>query len=259
MALSPVPQTPPAALPDADLPLDRVMVVYAHPDDPEFFSGGLLALLADAGKSITYVLATSGDKGSDDPDMTAQRLIEIREEEQRNAAAVMGSTDLYFLRNPDGELFPDLNLRKQITRVIRQHKPDIVITCDPATWYFRNGGVNHPDHRAIGEATMAAVYPTARDRHNFPDLLLNESLEPHKVRKLYLAGTQNPNARFNITSVFDRKMQAILCHKSQVRDVEGMLKRQRDARDPDFPDFTQVDDSKLNPVYTESYRVLTLR
>lgn len=246
MALSPVPQPPPP-----DTPLDRVMVVYAHPDDPEFFSGGLLALFADAGKHITYVLATSGDKGSDDPDMTVERLITIREAEQRAAAAVMGSDDVHFLRYPDGELFPDLVLRKAITRAIRQHRPDIVITCDPTTFYFRNGGVNHPDHRAIGEATMDAVYPTARDRHNFPDLWRAEGLEPHKVRKVYLAGTQQPNVKFNITSVIDRKIQAILCHKSQVKDVDGMLARQRDARDMDF--------DETNPVYTESYHTLTLR
>src|SRR5258708_4540210 len=114
----------------------RVMAIYAHPDDPEFFSGGTLIKWGLEGMILTYVLVTSGDKGTDDPDMTMQRLIEIREAEQRAAAKVSGASTVIFLRYPDGELEPTLDLRRALTRVIRQQQPDIVVTNDPATRWF---------------------------------------------------------------------------------------------------------------------------
>ena len=235
----------------SEAPFTSVMSIYAHPDDPEFFSGGLLATLAAQGMNLTYVLATSGDKGTDDPEMTGQRLMELREAEQRSAAKRLGSENLVFLRYPDGELMPTLGLRRDLTRLIRQFKPDIVITNDPQTYWYKNGGINHPDHRAIGEATLAAVFPTARDRHNFPELWRNEGLEPHKVRRVYLSGTQNPNVRINISAVLERKIEAILEHVTQIKDVDGLVKRQRENRDVDFDEVTHT--------YTESYRVINLR
>lgn len=229
-------------------PLNRVMAIYAHPDDPEFFSGGALAKWANEGKHLIYVLATSGDKGTDDPAMTRARLIEIREAEQRAAAACMGSDTVIFLRYPDGELVADLRLRRDLTRVIRQFKPDIVVSNDPSTYYTRFGSINHPDHRAIGEGVLAAIYPAARDPLSFVELLRDEKLEPHKVRKVYLSGTLNPNLRINITDVLERKIAAILEHRSQIKNPDELIKRQTDNRDPDFEDL-----------YTEAYRVLTLR
>ncbi len=230
--------------------LKRVMAIYAHPDDPEFFSGGTLAKWAMAGKELIYVLATSGDKGTDDQDMTALRLIEIREAEQRAAAKVTGGSTVIFLRYADGELEPNLDLRRSLTRIIRLQKPDIVVTNDPNTRWFDSGSVNHPDHRAIGDATLNAVYPSARDRHTFVELWRDEKLEPHKVRHIYLAGTREGDVKVNITDVLDRKIAAICEHKSQVKDVEALIKRQRDAFDPAF---------SPEKVYTETYRVLTLR
>lgn len=226
------------------------MVIYAHPDDPEFFSGGALIKWGLEGKELVYVLATSGDKGSDDPEMTTQRLIEIREAEQRAAAKAAGAKTVIFLRYPDGELEPNLELRRALTRIIRQHKPDIVVTNDPATRYSASGSINHPDHRAIGDATLAAVYPAARDRHTFVELWRDEGLEPHKVRQVYLSGTRDPNVKINITDVLQQKIAAILEHKSQIKDVEGLTKRQHDSWDTSFSDGS---------VYTESYHVLTLR
>jgi LmbE family N-acetylglucosaminyl deacetylase len=233
-------------------PLRRVMAIYAHPDDPEFFSGGTLVKWALEGKELIYVLATSGDKGTDDPAMTAQRLIEIREAEQRAAAQVTAGVPctMIFLRYADGELEPNMALRRALTRVIRIQKPDIVVTNDPATRWFDSGSVNHPDHRAIGDATLNAVYPSARDRHTFVELWRDEKLEPHKVRHVYLAGTRDPNEKVNITDVLDRKIAAICEHKSQVKDSEALAKRQRDNIDPAFAP---------EKVYTEAFRVLTLR
>src|SRR5258706_11328890 len=150
--------------------ISRVMAIYAHPDDPEFFSGGTLIKWGLEGKEIIYVMATSGDKGSDDPEMTNQRLIEIREAEQRAAAKHANSDKVIFLRYPDGELVPDLGLRRALTRVIRQYQPDVVVTNDPTTRWTPQGSINHPDHRAIGDTALAAVFPSARDRHTFVEL-----------------------------------------------------------------------------------------
>ena len=231
------------------------MALFAHPDDPEFFAGGLLAKMGHEGKRLIYVLATSGDKGSDDREMTSERLIETREAEQRNAAMVAGAKaeDVIFLRIPDGTLIPDLALRRTLTRVIRQQKPDVVITNDPMMRWSRNGGVNHPDHVAIGHAALDAIYPTARDHMNFVELWRDEGLDTHKVRYIYLAGSQDPNVKVDITSVLDTKIDAIKQHQSQVRDPAAMDKRLREGRDADYPDY--LGDA---PRYTESYRVLRL-
>jgi LmbE family N-acetylglucosaminyl deacetylase len=231
-------------------PLNRVMAIYAHPDDPEFFSGGSLIKWGLEGKELIYVLATSGDKGTDDPQMTGPRLVEIREAEQRAAAKVAGVSDVIFLRYPDGELEPTLALRRDLTRIIRMQQPDIIVTNDPATRWFDNGSINHPDHRAIGDAVLNAVYPSARDRFTFVELWRDEGLEPHKVRHVYLSGTREPNVKINITDVFDKKIAAICEHKSQITDVEAMIKRQREYFDPTFPD---------ERTYVESFRMLTLR
>ena len=236
-------------------PVERVMALFAHPDDPEFFAGGLLAKMGQAGKRLIYILVTSGDKGSDDPEMSGERLMAMRETEQRNAAQVAGAKaeDVVFLRIPDGTLMPDLTLRKALTRVLRHWQPDVVVTNDPMTRWSRTGGINHPDHVAIGHAALDAVYPTARDRLNFPELISDEGLNPHKVRYVYMAGSLEPNVKVDISAVLDRKIAAICEHRSQVKDPAAMEKRQRENRDPDYPDY--LGDA---PCYTESYRVLRL-
>lgn len=227
----------------------RVLGVFAHPDDPEFFSGGTFARWAADGAHITYVLATSGDKGSADPEMTRDRLIAIREEEQRCAAHVLGVQDVIFLRYPDGELYPTLELRRDIVRLIRLKQPDTVVTLDPTVFWYADRAVNHPDHRAIGEVTLAAVYPTARDRLNFVELERDEGIDPHKVKQLWIAGTQSANLRMDITAHLETKIAALREHKSQIADMEAMADRMRNNRDPEAPpDY---------PRYIESFRVIT--
>ncbi|MEM6530191.1 MAG: PIG-L family deacetylase, partial [Chloroflexota bacterium] len=147
--------------------IERVLGIFAHPDDAEFFCGATLARWAAEGADVHLLLATSGDKGSADPEMTSERLIEIREEEARKAAEVLGAKGVLFLRHPDGELAPSIELRRQLVRQIRLQKPDTVVTSDPTAFWYGTGYINHPDHRAIGDATLAAVFPTARDRLNF--------------------------------------------------------------------------------------------
>lgn len=227
----------------------RVLGVFAHPDDPEFFAGATFARWAAQGAEITFLMATSGDKGSEDPEMTHERLIEIREEEERRAAAVLGVKEVIFLRYPDGELVPTLALRRDITRVIRRTKPDVVVTCDPLNWYSE-GHINHPDHRAIGEATLAAVFPTARDRLNFIELERDEGLEVHKTRQVYISGARNPNKKVDVTDFIDRQIEALREHKSQIKDMDGLAERLRERkRDPESPDEF--------PRHIEAFHVVT--
>lgn len=229
----------------------RVMGIFAHPDDPEFFCGATFARWASEGAEVTFVLATSGDKGSSDPTMTTERLIAIREDEERCAAQVLGVKEVIFLRYPDGELQPTLGLRKDLVRLIRLKQPDVVVTCDPTVFWFMGRGINHPDHRAIGEAVLDAVYPTARDRLNFPDLLHQEGLEPHKVRQVYLAGTQTITKTVDVSSYIEAKIRSLYEHKSQIEDMEGMAQRVRErALDEQSPEDA--------PRYIERFHVITL-
>ncbi|HEX9029365.1 MAG TPA: PIG-L family deacetylase, partial [Anaerolineales bacterium] len=148
------PPVPQPALPDAWESPQRILVVLAHPDDPEFFCGATTARWTAAGHTVGYCLLTCGDKGSSDRTMTSERLCSIRHEEQRAAAAVLGVHQVKFLDFPDGYLVPDLNLRREITRVIRQERPDILVTCDPQTLFVGDNRLNHPDHRAAGQAAL---------------------------------------------------------------------------------------------------------
>ena len=225
------------------------MAIFAHPDDPEFFAGGTLAAWAESGATLSYVLATSGDKGSGEPDMTSERLIAIREEEQRCAASVIGCQDVTYLRMRDGELTPSLELRRELVRLIRLKQPTIVVTNDPTTFWYGDRAINHPDHRAIGEASLAAVFPTARDRLNYPDME-REGLLPHKVKQVYMAGASQPNVHVDISATVERKIVALREHKSQIADMEAMAERQRSRIDPAAP----LD----RPRWIESFTVITL-
>ena len=213
----------------------RVLGVFAHPDDPEFFAGGTLAKWASDGADITFVIATSGDKGSADPAMTSERLAEIREAEERDAAAALGAQDVIFLRYKDGELFPTLELRRDITRLIRLKKPDTVVTLDPTRW-FSSRGINHPDHRAIGAATLEAVFPTARDRLNFIEHERDEGLAPHKVGAVYIAGAVSPNVTIDVSDSVERQIRSLRAHKTQIADMDKMAENIRKrSLDPTAP------------------------
>ncbi|MCY3836265.1 MAG: PIG-L family deacetylase [Anaerolineaceae bacterium] len=206
---------------------ERVLGVFAHPDDPEFFAGGTFAKFAAAGSAVAFVVATSGDKGSSDPEMNSARLAAIREAEETAAASALGVPQVCFLRYPDGALQVSLELREALTRVIRKLRPELVITCDPQVFYRDGGSLNHPDHRAIGEATLDAVYPTARDRLNYPQHE-QEGLAPHKVRHLYIAGSPNPNFRVDVSDHIDTQVKALAEHRSQISDIQRLDEMIRD-------------------------------
>ncbi len=227
----------------------RVMGIFAHPDDPEFFCGGSFARWAAEGAEITFVLATSGDKGSADPEMTSERLAAIREVEERNAATALGVKDVIFLRYPDGELEPSLDLRRDLVRQIRLFQPQIVVTTDPTVFWSGDHSLNHPDHRAIGEAVCDAVYPTARDRLNFIQLERDEKLDPHKVKQLFISGTQSPNVKIDVSNYVETKITALREHKSQIADMEAMAERMRNNFDPESV--------AAYPHFAERFRVIT--
>jgi LmbE family N-acetylglucosaminyl deacetylase len=231
---------------------DRVLVVLAHPDDPEFFCGGTIACWAASGREITYCLLTRGDKGSDDDSLSIQELAEIREVEQRSAAKVLGVHEVMFLKELDGYVLPTLDLRRDIVRVIRQVRPHVVITCDPTNFFPSKTYINHADHRAAGQATLDAVYPAARSALYFPALSQEEGLAPHKVREVYVAGAQHPNITVDITEFFNQKVSALSEHRSQIKDITALEERMRKRMlDPESP----PDD----PRYIERFRRIVLR
>ena len=198
---------------------ERVLVVAAHPDDIEFGAAGTVARWVHEGTSVRYLLATRGDKGSDDPDTDVRELAAMREREQRDAAAVIGVEGVEFLDEPDGQVEPGLVLRERITRVIRAFRPEIVMTHDPTVLFVNNEWVNHPDHRAVGLATVDAVFPTARDPLNFPDHL-RDGLGAWKVAELFLWSTNEANQLVDIGTCIDAKIAALSRHASQFRHFE---------------------------------------
>jgi len=201
---------------------NRVLVVMAHPDDAEFGCGGTIAKWAAAGKEIDYVLCTSGDKGSSDLDVVPFRLAQTRRAEQINAAHALGAHHVAFLSYEDGTLTNTLALRRDIVREIRRFRPDAVICQDPTSRFGGNRYINHPDHRAAGDACLDAVYPSARDPHVFPELLI-ENFLPHKVREVFMSTQQGAEIWIDITDCFERKLEALRQHDSQVGDRSDQL------------------------------------
>lgn len=205
-------------LPEAEI--NRVLVVTAHPDDADFASAGSVALFADRGVEVSYLLVTDGDAGGNERTLDNSGMAELRRGEQRAAAKAVGVTDVRFLGYPDGQVVPSLELRRDIARVIRQVRPDLVITHHPDRNYLFVAP-SHPDHRAVGGAALDAVYPDARNPYAFPELVKDEGLEAWTVREVWLNGGSTPNHWVDITDVMDRKLAALQSHVSQVSHVEG--------------------------------------
>jgi len=208
-------------------PLERALVVISHPDDAEFGAASTIALLTAGGTRVDYVVTTDGSKGTEDPAVTPAELSATRIAEQRAAADILGVTEIVHLGYPDGYLTPSLDLRRDITRQIRRYRPDLVITQNPQRRLDHNPFIGHPDHLATGEATLAAIYPAARDHLNFPELWRDERLEPWKVRQVLLTGVEEPNLWLDVADTFDIGIRAIAAHTSQV-DAETVESRMRE-------------------------------
>lgn len=196
--------------------IERVLLIVAHPDDIESWAAGTVCRFIDAGKYVAYVLCTSGDKGSSDPTMTPAEVGARREAEQVEAARVLGVRDVVFLRWPDSEVEPALALRRELVRQVRYFRPDLVITHDPVPPYRL-----HPDHRAVGRATLDALFPCARDPLTFPEHR-QEGLQAHVVPEAWLFATETPDLWVDIAAVLPRKIAARLAHASQFTDAQEL-------------------------------------
>jgi LmbE family N-acetylglucosaminyl deacetylase len=191
-----------------------VLIVTPHPDDAEFGVAGTVARWTKAGKQVVYVVCTNGNKGTRDPDMKPEQLSEVRQNEQRAAAEILGVREVVFLGNPDQELEDTPEFRKQIVRMIRLYRPATIVTADPYRRY-----IWHRDHRIAGQVTIDAVFPYARDHLAYPDLI-EEGLQPHKVKEMLFWASENINYLSDITDTFDLKLAALRCHASQVKEME---------------------------------------
>jgi LmbE family N-acetylglucosaminyl deacetylase len=207
--------------------VERVLVVVAHPDDCDFGCAATTATFTAAGMSVSYCIVTNGDAGGSDRTISRAEMARIRQEEQRAAAAEVGVTDIAFLGYPDGRVTSSIELRRDITRVIRQRRPQRVLAQSPVRNFARIQA-SHPDHLAVGEATLGAVYPDARNPFAHPELLEMEGLEPHTVTEMWLMAFADADKVVDVTDTVDRKMAALRKHRSQYEDWDTLDARVRD-------------------------------
>lgn len=229
----------------------KAMSIHAHPDDQEFTVAGTLAKWSTAGCEVISVVITSGDAGSNDPLHDASykpALARLREGEQNAANEIIGVKQTIYMHYPDGELEPTLSLRKELTKLIRTLKPDVVVTGDPQAVFYGNGYINHPDHRAAAQAATYAVFPSAGSRLLFAELL-KEGFEPHNVKRLYLHGPEKPDTWVDITATIDTKIAALKKHASQLGDwdPEKMIR-----------EWAAEEGKEKGMNYAESYKVMVL-
>jgi len=199
-------------MPNHSIP-QSAMVIVAHPDDAEFTVAGTVATWTAAGCRVTYVICTDGNTGSHEPGMTRERLAEIRRSEQRAACAMLGVQDVVFLGYGDGTLQPTLELRRDLVQTLRTYQPEVVITSDPSVLFYGDEYINHPDHRAAGQAAIDAAAPACA-----MPLLWPEAGPPHRVRQIYIYGNLEPNRWIDISTSIERKIAALRQHASQMGD-----------------------------------------
>jgi LmbE family N-acetylglucosaminyl deacetylase len=229
----------------------KVMSIHAHPDDQEFTVAGTLAKWSRGGGDVISVVITSGDAGSNDPLHDASYkpvLAQIREDEQTAANEILGIRQTIFMHYPDGELEPTISLRRELTKLIRTHKPDVVVTGDPQAVFYGNGYINHPDHRAAAQVATYAVFPSAGSRLLFAELL-KEGYEPHNVKRLYLHGPEKPDTWVDVSETIDAKIAALKKHASQLGDwdPEKMIR-----------EWAAEEGKEKGMSYAEAYKVMVL-
>jgi LmbE family N-acetylglucosaminyl deacetylase len=213
----------------------RILVILAHPDDPEFFCGATLAFWAKNGHDIQYCLLTKGEKGSNDISEHPENLKSIRVLEQRDAAAIIGVTNIEFLDNEDGFLESNNSTRREIVKVIRRQKPDIVLTSDPTNLFHRDNYINHPDHLAAGRIVHEAIFPASGNPFYYPELIA-EGLEPHMPKEIWFSLPSQPNVVFDITDYWRIKLSALCKHRSQIGNIDKFNERMLNRRTQDSTD-----------------------
>jgi LmbE family N-acetylglucosaminyl deacetylase len=224
----------------------KILVILAHPDDPEFFCGGTIAKWISEGHQVSYCLLTKGEKGiNENFNPEDIKLIKaIRFLEQKRAGEVLGVQEIRYLDNPDGYLVPNLIIRRQVVREIRISKPDIVISCDPTNYFLRDTYINHPDHRAVGQIVVDSVFPAVQNPAFFPDLMVMEKIYPHKVKEVWFSLASKPNVSIDVTKYWNKKIEALNEHRSQIGDKKEfdkrMLSRRSEGSSTKKPKFEEL-------------------
>src|SRR5437867_8194272 len=229
--------------------LTRILCVAAHPDDIEFTIAGSVARWVREGRDVGFCLVTSGGAGTNEHTPSSAGLVPVRERESSDAAKLLGVKDLVFLGYQDGVLEPTLGLRRDLTRVIRRFRPDVIVCGDPTVRWYGNEYLNHPDHRAVASAALDAVFPSAETRAIFRELL-DEGLEPHKVKQVLMTGSLQPDTWFDIGDTLALKCAALHAHVSQVgpgKRIDGMLRA-----------WARRDGKRAGVKYAEAYRRFVL-
>ena len=202
----------------------NILVILAHPDDPEFFLGATIARWVQAGHTVRYVLLTKGDKGASDESLSKEDISLIRVREQDAAARYLGVASVDYLDYDDGYIFPDLAMRMEIVRWIRRYQPDILVTCDPSNLFPSENYINHPDHRYAGQVVVDAVFPAAGNTFFFPELN-GEGYHPHEVEEVWMSLTHQSDLTLDVTEHWQDKLEALKRHRSQIGDPEAFEKR----------------------------------
>lgn len=242
--------------------IERAMVVFAYPSAGDFGSAGTVAAWVQAGVEVVYVVATDAEAGANDPQMTQEKLREIRRSEQLAAARVLGVKDVVFLGFEDGSLDPTPELRKAIAREIRRHRPDVIIAPDPGSHYLDIMGqeyLSHPDHPAVGEATLRAIVPDASTRRRFPELWIDEGLEPHKPQVVLLQGVGGTTITVDVTGTIEQKIAALLSHVSAFTDGnEPIPETLHEGIGERLRMMSRNTDPASGMEFSETYRVIRL-
>lgn len=210
----------------------KILVILAHPDDPEFFCGGTIAKWVGEGNLVSYLLLTRGEKGINDhfnPD-DINKTIQIRKEEQAYAAKVLGVNEIRYLHEPDGYLTASILVRRKVVKAIREIKPDIILSCDPTNYFLRNTNINHPDHRAAGQIVIDSVFPAVQNSSFYPDLIINNNLSPHQLKEVWLSLPLSSNTIVDVTKFWALKLNALHAHESQIGDPEQFDQRMMERR-----------------------------
>lgn len=210
----------------------KILVIFAHPDDPEFFCGATIAKWVGEGNMVEYLLLTRGEKGINDHfnPRNNDEIIQIRKKEQEKAAQILGVNVIHYLNEPDGYLANNILIRRKVVKAIREIKPDIILTCDPTNYYLHDTYINHPDHRAAGQIVIDSVFPAVQNHAFFPDLIINNQLCPHQLKEVWLSMPLNSNTIVDVTNFWAQKLKALHAHESQIGNHEEFDQRMMERR-----------------------------